>query len=235
MLYLGFSWNSSYKLVKHCAKTYLKNCASDELSELEQILSEIWHICIIQERLAVAQTDHWRFLRRNLTYFYITIINLLTCNWNQLTFIAWSTCFTFSTLKLQILPALAHFVIWPLAKGHWRQATNYQNVSQTEWTLWSKLLSWLTKIYHVKNMFLRHFRRFERCSYHLTESDPTYNASQCEKTRSGVAWQRTPSFELRKNEQKTNLLMHFFNVFKVICSIIQQLKGCIVCCQQYLI
>ena len=45
--------------------------------------------------------------------------------------------------------------------------------------------------------------------------------------RLGVAGQRTPSFEL-KNEQKTKLFIHFFDVSKVICSIIQQLKGCIV-------
>ena len=83
-------------------------------------------------------------------------------------------------------------------------------------------------MYHEKNMFLRHFRRFERCSYHLIESVTTYSESQCEKTRSGIASQRTPSFSLRKNEQKTKLLMHYFDVFKVICSIIQQLKGCIV-------
>ena len=46
MLHVGFSWNSSYKLVKHCAKTYVRTgldnliLASDEPSELEQILSE---------------------------------------------------------------------------------------------------------------------------------------------------------------------------------------------------
>ena len=42
-----------------------------------------------------------------------------------------------------------------------------------------------------------------------------------------MARQRTPSFEL-KNEKKTKLFIHFFGVSKVICSIIQQLKGCIV-------
>ena len=42
-----FFLNSSYKLVKHCAKTYVRTglgnliLASDEPSELEQILSEI--------------------------------------------------------------------------------------------------------------------------------------------------------------------------------------------------
>ena len=41
-------------------------------------------------------------------------------------------------------------------------------------------------MYHEKNMFLRHFRRFERCSYHLIESVTTYSESQCEKTRSGI-------------------------------------------------
>ena len=82
MLHLGISWNSSFKLVKHCAKTYVRTGlgylirVSDEPSELEQILSEIWQICIIQQHLAVAQTDHWRFLKRNLMHFYSTIINL---------------------------------------------------------------------------------------------------------------------------------------------------------------
>ena len=47
VLHLGFSLNSSYKLVKHCTKTYVRTGlgnlidASDEPSELEQILSEI--------------------------------------------------------------------------------------------------------------------------------------------------------------------------------------------------
>ena len=36
-------------------------CASDEPSELEQLLSEIGYICIIQQRLAVAETDHLVF------------------------------------------------------------------------------------------------------------------------------------------------------------------------------
>ena len=34
-------------------------------------------------------------------YLYSTILNLLTCNRNLLTFIVWDTCFTFSTLELQ--------------------------------------------------------------------------------------------------------------------------------------
>ena len=34
-------------------------------------------------------------------YFYSTIVNLLTCYRNKLTFIVWGTCFTFSTLELQ--------------------------------------------------------------------------------------------------------------------------------------
>ena len=42
----------------------------------------------------------------------------------------------------------------------------------------SKILRWLNKIYHEKNMFLRHFRRFERCSCHLIESVTTYSESQ---------------------------------------------------------
>ena len=129
MVHLGFSWNSSYKLFKHYAQTYVRTgwgnliCTSDEPSELEQILSEIWYICIIHPRLAVAETDHWRFLRRNMMYLYSTIIHLLTCNRNLLTFIVWSTFFPFSTLKFQILLALTHFVIWPLTKGHWRWAS----------------------------------------------------------------------------------------------------------------
>ena len=39
--------------------------------------------------------------------------------------------------------------------------------------------------------------------------------------------ERHHPFEL-KNEQKTKLFIHLFDVSKVICSIIQQLKGCIV-------
>ena len=34
-------------------------------------------------------------------YFYSTIVNLLTCNRNYLTYIVWGTCFTFSTLEHQ--------------------------------------------------------------------------------------------------------------------------------------
>ena len=96
VLHLGFSWNSSYKLVKHCTKTYVRTglgnliCASDEPSELEQILSEIWDICIIHQRHAVAER-----------YFYSTKVNWLTCNRNKVTFTVWGTCFTFSTLQLQ--------------------------------------------------------------------------------------------------------------------------------------
>ena len=80
-------------------------------------------------------------------------------------------------------------------------------------------------------MFLRHFRGFERGSYHLIESVTTYSESQyCLKSvrRQGVVLRdnEPPSFEL-KNEQKTKLFIHFFDVSKVVCSIIQQLKGCI--------
>ena len=48
--------------------------------------------------------------------------------------------------------------------------------------------------------------------------------------RQRVVWrdnERHHPFEL-KNEQKTKLFIHLFDVSKVICSIIQQLKGCIV-------
>ena len=55
-------------------KTGLGNsiCASDEPSELKQILSEIWDICkiIIQQRHAVAQTDILNLLNLNKFSFF---------------------------------------------------------------------------------------------------------------------------------------------------------------------
>ena len=62
-------------------------------------------------------------------------------------------------------------------------------------------------------MFLRHFRRFERCSYQFIES-VKHTARKCEKTRSGVAWQRTPSFELKNEQPKTKLFILFFWCFQ---------------------
>ena len=67
-------------------------------------------------------------------------------------------------------------------------------------------------------MFLRHFRRF----VFLPFKRISYNIQGESVRRQGVVL-RTPSFE-----RKTKLFIHFFDVSKVICSIIQQLEGCIV-------
>ena len=71
----------------------------------------------------------------------------------------------------------------------------------------------LNKILYEKNMFLRHFRRFERCSYHLIEPVTTYREEVCEdKEWSCVTTNDHPS-NLRMGRKQNSLLVYISLMF----------------------
>ena len=68
-------------------------------------------------------------------------------------------------------------------------------------------------------MFLRQFRRFERCSYHLIESVTTYGESQCVEDKEWCCVTTdTIRLQIEKERAENKVahwLMHFFDFSKL--------------------